>query len=290
MKTYEKLKEYINFKDKAEFNEHLTAHRQAYRYDLNDTDKKLLTILSRHAIRYTGAAYLKVKTMAKLIGMSVDTVKRSIRKLEDLGIIQRFKNIREKLGGYGANIIQFQRFVFHNALSQMHGRPDENNDEIACESKAEQIDVEYKPFNSSKQSSLNNNTYQDAYSEKRNTVKVSKDFKEMSLYERIKYLVSSTTGNTDDLKEYCKVVYGNIKSLLKFDSFKPYTAEIEALAYESVKTTVYAQSIRKSRPAFLHGVLNQKIMKFKEELAEYDDYDDEPVAVDGRILYNWLEE
>lgn len=292
MKAYEKLNDYINFENKAEFNEHLTAHRQAHCYELNETDKKLLTILSRHAIRYTGAAYLKVKTIAKLIGKSEATVKRSIRKLEALGIIKRIKNIRKVLGGFGANIIQFQRFVAYNDLSQVNHRLDENNGANDCESKAEKIQTETKPFNSSKLSSLKDNTYYHALINSGNIQKVSKDFKDMTLYERIKYLLNSTTGNSDDLKEYCKVVYGNIKSLLKFDSFKPYTAEIEALAYESVKTTVYAQNVRTTRAAFLHGVINRKIMQFKEDMAqlECDDYSDEPAAVEGRIAYNWLDD
>jgi len=290
MQAYEKLNGYINFKDKAEFNEHLTAHRQAHCYKLNETDKKLLTYLSRYAIRYTGAAYLKVKTMAKMIGKDSSTVKRIIRKLEELGILKRFSNKREKLGGYGANIIQFQRYEANNDLSQVNGRPAENNAEIPCESKAAGIIVETKPIISSKLKSLKNNTYPDAFSEGQDNVKVSKDFKDMTLYERIKYLVSMTTDNPDDLKEYCKVVYGNIKRLLKFDSFKPYEADIEALAYESVKTAIYAKNVRTTRPAFLHGVLNHKIEQFKTDLAEMEEsITDEIISVPGQITYNWLE-
>jgi len=143
----------------------------------------------------------------------------------------------------------------------------------------------------SKLSSLKNNTYPESLSDNQDNKKVYKDFKDMTLYERIKYLVSMTTNNPDDLKEYCKVVYGNIKRLLKFDSFKPYTLEIETLAYESVKTTIYAQNVRTTRPAFLHGVLNRKIELFKAELAtlECDDFNEEPAVVDGQIQYNWLE-
>lgn len=288
MQAYEKLKKYINFKDKKEFNEHLTAYLQEYCYQLNETDKKLLTYLSRYAIRYLGAAYLKVKTMAKLIGKSDSTVKRSISKLETLGIIKRFNNKREVLGGFGANTIQFQRYDFQNDLSEMTYRHDENNVENACESKVEKEVVETKPFISSKQNNLKDNTYYHTLVE--NAKKVSKDFKNMSLYERIKYLLNSTIGDDSDLKEYCKVVYGNIKSLLKFDSFKPYKVEIEALAYESVKTTIYAQNIRTTRPAFLHGVINKKIMQFKDQIVEFDyEHDDKVVFVQGQIPYNWLE-
>jgi len=290
MQAYEKLNDYINFKDKAEFNEHLTAYRQMYCYELNETDKALLVYLSRYAIRYTGAAYLKVKTMVKFINKSESTVKRSIRKLEALGIIKRIPNLREVLGGFGANIIQFQRFENNNELSQVDGRPAENNGSNASESKVEEITAIIKPVISSKQESLKDNTYQEALSENEANKLVSKEFKDLSLYERIKYLVSMTSNDTDDLKEYCKVVYGNIKRLLKFDSFKPYEADIEALAFDSIKTTIYAKNVRTTRPAFLHGVLNHKIEQFKTDLAEMEDsLNDEIISVPGQITYNWLE-
>jgi len=290
MQAYEKLNDYINFKDKAEFNEHLTAHRQAHCYELNETDKSLLVYLSRYAIRYTGAAYLKVATMAKFIDKSESTVKRSIRKLEKLGIIKRIPNKRKVLGGFGANIIQFQRYEHNNELSQVDGCPAEDNNVNASESKAEQEHATIKPINSSKQQYFKKNTYHEALSENEANKLVSKEFKDMSLYERIKYLVSMTTNDTDDLKEYCRVVYGNIKRLLKFDSFKPYEADIEALALDSIKTTIYAKNVHTTRPAFLHGVLNRKIEQFKTDLAELESSsNDEIISVPGQITYNWLE-
>lgn len=98
------LSEYAMFDSVKEMDEAINLHIRRNQYELNETDRDVLMMLSRYSVKYKGAAHLKIDTIAAAIGKSGRTVQRSLRKLERLGIIKREEFIREKSGGHGANI------------------------------------------------------------------------------------------------------------------------------------------------------------------------------------------
>ena len=63
-----------------------SCHRELERDESND--RAVLDMIRRYSVKY-GAAHLKHDTMADKIGKSNVTVRRAIRKLEKLGIIER---------------------------------------------------------------------------------------------------------------------------------------------------------------------------------------------------------
>ncbi|AOV07716.1 helix-turn-helix domain-containing protein [Sporosarcina ureilytica] len=101
------LSKYQSFANKFELNEAIASHLNDHRYQLNDTDLNVLTMLSRYAVKYPGVAHLKVGTIAKALQKSDRTVRRSVEKLERLQILKRQVFSREKTGGQGANLYIF---------------------------------------------------------------------------------------------------------------------------------------------------------------------------------------
>lgn len=278
--NYEQLKPYVQFNDIDKVDEQVALFRQTVGYQLNKTDNKILTYMMQYAVRYPGVFYQLVPTIAKSLKLSVSTVKRVLKKLTTLGIVKRIPTKRKK-GGKGATIFQFQ-FFKNEPLKMNHC----GGAEKPCESKGENANSNSKPFISSNRS-LKNNTYLDTSFDNQDVQIASKDIREMTLYNRMKYLLSHTVGNLNDFQEYCKVIYANTRRWLKYDSYKPHKEEIEQIAYESLKATVYATNVRKSRVGLLHGILNNKLEEFIDELVSVDVEESE--RNEGQITLNWLD-
>ena len=282
--NYEKLNLYVQFKNKKDMDEEVSKFRQTIGYELNKTDNRVLSYMQQYAVRYTGVFYQRVKTIAAKLGISESTVKRALRKLSLLGIVKRIPTIRKKEGGKGATIFQFQKFTLpKNDPSQMTHC---GGGEKPTESKDEAAKNENKPFISSKQKSLKNiNTYSNTDSENQNEKKVVKDFNAMTLYEKMKHLVSITTNDFTDFKRYCEVVFGNTRRWLKFSSFAEHKEEFERIAYQTFKQAIYADNVRKSRVGYLHKLLSKRLDEFTTELIQAEI--EEAEVFEGHID-NWL--
>lgn len=103
------LADYSYFTSKEDIEHAVRQHRTMNWKDLNDTDRDVLDVIRLDTIRF-GAAHLKHDAIASIIGKSNATVRRSIRKLEKLGIIDRILYIRPVMSGLGANIYVIKPF------------------------------------------------------------------------------------------------------------------------------------------------------------------------------------
>lgn len=101
MTTY--LSTYAYFTNKHDMDEAAKRHVTTNWNDMNNTDRAVLDVIRRYSVKY-GAAHLKHDTIAKAVDKSNVTVRRAIRKLEKLGIIERIHYIRPVMSGLGANI------------------------------------------------------------------------------------------------------------------------------------------------------------------------------------------
>lgn len=110
------LKEYQTFESVTEMDAHIRSHLTEHYYKLNDTDRTVLSFLAQYACKYPGAAHLKVKTVTQAINKSDSTVRRSLRKLESLRIIERNSTIRRVAKGYGANILVILPYADHSEM------------------------------------------------------------------------------------------------------------------------------------------------------------------------------
>lgn len=80
-------------------------------HELSESAVEVLKTLSRYACDIVGVAFMKVETLAKLVGKSVRTVQRALKTLEQYGIIKRIPTIRtngKHKGGNGHNVYVIQ--------------------------------------------------------------------------------------------------------------------------------------------------------------------------------------
>ena len=72
------LEEHRVFDNAEELNEAIRLHLRKHRYKLNKTAFTVLETISRYAVKYGGAAWLKGKTLADLVNKSEPTVRRGV--------------------------------------------------------------------------------------------------------------------------------------------------------------------------------------------------------------------
>lgn len=104
-----KLEQYKNFESLEELNHHVSQH--VNNNQLNDTQYRLLTILSQHSVKYLGASYLRVSTLMSLLDVSKSTIKRSLKALVEKGIVTKQHVLRPVRGGWGANIYIINQYI-----------------------------------------------------------------------------------------------------------------------------------------------------------------------------------
>ncbi|EJR57662.1 hypothetical protein IIO_04672 [Bacillus cereus VD115] len=109
---YNLMKPYSEFRSKEEFNTYQKQVLKCYRFQLNKTDSIIIHFLGKYAVnekqKTVGVACLLMETIATNVGKSIRTVRRSIAKLGELGIIKRVATKeRHKRGGYSANLYVF---------------------------------------------------------------------------------------------------------------------------------------------------------------------------------------
>lgn len=101
------LRDHSPFSSTQELNEVVGEHIARNKYNLNPTDRDVLMMLSRYAVKYSGVAHLKVATIAKAINKSAITARRALNKLARLSIIEKRSFFRDVTGGNGANLYVF---------------------------------------------------------------------------------------------------------------------------------------------------------------------------------------
>lgn len=100
------LENYREFDHSADLNAAIRIHLQQHRYKLNKTAFSVFEKISRYAVKHGGAAWLKVETLADMLGKSKPTIRRAVALLESLGMVERVARMRPKRGGNGGNVIR----------------------------------------------------------------------------------------------------------------------------------------------------------------------------------------
>ncbi|QBP39719.1 helix-turn-helix domain-containing protein [Paenisporosarcina antarctica] len=144
------LSEYQTFTSVKEMDKHVQQHTNAHYHELIQTDRDVLSLLSRYSCKFPGAAHLKVETIMKALSKSDVTIRRAIRKLAKLHIIEKISFIRRVSKGYGANILRILPF--------------EDKSTMITRSSTESVTpVSVQSPEIEKQTSLSNNLIQDTY-------------------------------------------------------------------------------------------------------------------------------
>ncbi|HDR7687256.1 helix-turn-helix domain-containing protein [Bacillus toyonensis] len=140
---YNLMKPYSEFQSKEEFNIYQKQVLKYYRFQLNKTDATIIHFLGKYAVnekqKTVGVACPLMETIATNVGKSIRTVRRSIAKLEELGIIKRVATKeRHKRGGYSANLYIFRISAIDRMDDRMKMSACESEDYAAGCSKNEQ--------------------------------------------------------------------------------------------------------------------------------------------------------
>lgn len=96
------LREFETFETVSELNEYI--HNVLTQFDLKNTERELLLLLGRYSVKFVGVSFLKLDSMAELLGVSKRTIQRALKALGELGIIKRVRTIRPKRGGFGSSL------------------------------------------------------------------------------------------------------------------------------------------------------------------------------------------
>ena len=249
MASFDYLATYVSFASVREMDEHVECHIRKHFYDLTDSDQAVLHKIASHSLDYPGACHLKAKTIAEAIDLSVRTVFRSLKHLEELRIIQRIHT--KKLNGIkGANIITI--LSSHDTSSLSH----QEKAESACESKEEPTDLQKEP------------TY--SLNQKHHYVKHTYPILNSTLRNRIFHHLAVTTGNTKETKRFVDVIEKQLNPLLEWDIWKSHKKQLEDTGFETFKDII--QKTKKfpiQNPfGYLYTRLSKKLDELMKEMIE----------------------
>lgn len=133
----ETLSEWQNFATPADMHRAVELHVRANQ--LNETELRVLRVLEFRSKIIPGASWLKVSTICGVIDKSDATVRRALRRLEQLGIIEKVSTLRVKTGGQGANVYVISEAVSHH---------DKANDHPPMTGRGEDVNSRQKAFKS----------------------------------------------------------------------------------------------------------------------------------------------
>ncbi|WP_017475017.1 helix-turn-helix domain-containing protein [Bacillus licheniformis] len=138
-----------SFRSVDALNDAIRSHIYRNKSYLTPAAIEVLKVLSRHACKTPGVAYLKLQSIADLIGRHRTTVIRAIKRLVDCGIIRKETKFRPVSGGNGANMYVILPADNGDATPQMQLRStaDKLTEETPEESKSTSETVISKSVN-----------------------------------------------------------------------------------------------------------------------------------------------
>ncbi len=251
MARFEYLAPFVTFASVQEMDANVESHIRKHFYDLTSSDQAILHKISLHALDYPGACHLKAKTIAEVLEISVRTVFRSLKHLEELQIIRRIQT--KKMNGIkGANI--FSILPCHDTSSMSH----QEKAEIPCERKEEPAQMEEEPSFS--------------FNPKHHYVKHTYPILNSTLRNRVYLHLSSTTGNTSETKRFLDVIQKQLNPILEWDVWKSHKKQLEDISFMAFKEIIQkTKKISIQNPfGYLYDRLKRKLDAFMmEKIEEY---------------------
>ncbi|MBD7909240.1 DeoR family transcriptional regulator [Sporosarcina gallistercoris] len=258
------LSRYANFTKAEEMDAAAQQHVDIHWNAMNKTDRAVLEMIRYYSVKYL-AAHLKHQTIETKLGVSNSTVRRALRKLEKLEIIERIHYVRPVMSGLGANIYAILPVVDQGKMDS--GTTGQELDEHKVSQPLSGIEPSF--FKSQKP---------------KDPIKTSQppsDKLSTTLFGRMKSLLAFT-GDHSKAREFYgihKVLSGR---MLKFEIYKGLEELFETLAYRATHITVMATKTKniRSLPGYFKGVLRQLMI---DELFS-DIYQEYSISVDGFTL------
>lgn len=127
--AFEYLEQYKTFESVTEMDKSVEEHIAAHYFDLTESERAIVFTIASRSLLYPGASHLKAATIAEALEISTKTVYRSVKKLAELGIIEKVPGT--KLNGIkGASIYKILPYV-PSEVSQRVTDDEVNNDAVS---------------------------------------------------------------------------------------------------------------------------------------------------------------
>ncbi len=232
------LTKFAYFTNKFDLDKAATAYKNEHWQAMNKTDRAVLDVIRRYSVKF-GAAHLKHDTIADAIGKSNVTARRAIRKLVKLNIIDKVHYVRPVMNGLGANIYAI--------------RPFEEPTTTRTPEKAEQ---------------------KKAPKQESNTTENTEQSVPVTLFERMKALLSSTIGDATQTRRFFGVYRQRVLPMLKFSIHEHKGELFEQLAMQALQIATQATKKKdiKNLPGYYSGILGELIDQalFSDAFMDYD--------------------
>lgn len=110
----------LNCKEHQSFNsvEEMDSTIRKFNRELNKTQYTVLNILSRFSLKIFGVSHIKQCTLSKQTGLSLATIKRTIKFLKENGYITVINTCRKVKGGKGANLYRINTSKEQKAIKE----------------------------------------------------------------------------------------------------------------------------------------------------------------------------
>ena len=256
--TMHYLSEYQTFQSVAELNAAVKSHLYANNFDLNDTDKDVITVIAQHAAKYPGVAHLKAATIADKVGKSVITIRRVINKLVNFGIVEKVPTLRKVSGGKGANIL---RILPHDKSAMTSRKEPEKTHDNNVEQPKNETETSTLLSYENKNNISNTNTYQ------------ADEPRRKSPYMRFKSYVENFVSDSKLANRLYGIYLAQTKPLKQ--TFN--ADQLLETALESLKTAFMSTKRKRIRniAGYFNGTLDRMLDKlYFEEVEEFLEKED----------------
>lgn len=274
--AFEYLEQYSTFNSVADMDQHVEQHIQQHYFNLTESERAIVFTLASRSLAYPGASHLKAETIANQVGVSTKTVYRSVKKLAQLGIIEKVAGT--KLNGIkGANIYRILPYVPSSVSERVIANETYNS--VVCEQQTENQSSNSFNLLSSKTSSLQE-IYNNAHAEK----EAAKEY--MNEYQVMLYDFMHSLPLRDDLKdELHKLVLAS-----QVDSVQAFHRAKEVIFNMARDITSGVLTITRTLRAVFVGAYKAKIERldkqvYKTSVPVVEEHSGRPVP-----FYDWLNE
>jgi len=275
--AFEYLAQYITFNSVADMDKSVDDHIAVHYYNLTESERAIIFKLASHSLEHTGVCHLKASTIAASLGISTKTVYRSMKKLAELGIIEKVPCT--KLNGIkGASIYRILPYV-PSSVSQRDTAQAISNDAVS------ETFTENQSSKSFNHLSFKTSTLQEIYNNAHAEKEAHKEY--MNEYQVMLFDFMHSLPMRDDLKDqlhkcilatkmndirdfvYAKDVLTNIirdiangtltiASTLRAVFSGAFSKALECAKVKPDKSSSIEETSRKGRPVPFYNWLNER--------------------------------
>lgn len=274
--AFEYLATYKTFKSVADMDSAVEDHIAAHYYDLTESERAIVFKLASHALEHPGACHLKAATIATALEISTKTVYRSMKKLTELGIIEKVPST--KLNGIkGASIYRILPYV-PSSVSQRETAQTISNDAVSATFTENQSS---KSFN---HLSFKTSTLQEIYNNAHAEKEAHKEW--MNEYQVMLFDFMNSLPLADNLKdELHKVVLASqVNSVDEFIKAKNVLFKIAVDIKEGILT------VTSTLRAVFVGAFNRAVERSSMKVTNSSSIEETADRERPVPFYNWLEE